>query len=90
MYLAAYDIADNGERKRVSRILDGYGHGIQRSVYVCHVREAQARRMLTALRALNVRTGFILVWKVPDSAMPESVGACPPQLPLIPEHSLII
>lgn len=90
MYIVAYDIADNRERRQVSRVLDGYGHGVQRSVYVCHIRETQARHMLEKLRALNVRTGFVLSWKVPDTAVPESVGPCPPHLPLTPEHVLII
>jgi CRISPR-associated protein Cas2 len=32
-YIAAYDVADDRSRRRVARVLDGYGQRIQYSVY---------------------------------------------------------
>ncbi len=90
MYIVAYDITDDRERRQVSRILDGYGYGVQRSVYVCHIHGVQARRMLAALKKLDVRSGFLLSWKLPDSVTPEQLGNCPPDLPLKPERVFII
>ena len=90
MYIVAYDITDDRERRLVSRVLDGYGHGVQHSVYLCHIRGTQARRMMAALKALDVKSGFILCWKSPDSSIPERIGSCPPNLPLGPDRVFII
>lgn len=86
----AYDITDDRERRKVSRVLDGFGFSVQRSVYLCHIQSEQARRMLTALKALDVKSGFILSWKAPDSSMPERIGSCPPNLPLEPQRVFVI
>lgn len=90
VYIVAYDITDDRERRRVNRILDGYGHGVQRSVYVCHISKAQARRMVADLKKLNLQSGFLLSWKLQDHVMPEQIGSCPSDLSLRPERVIII
>ena len=90
MYLVAYDITDDRERRLVSRLPDGYGYSLQRSLYICHIHASQARRMLTAREELDIRSGFALSWKLPDTGRPACFGACPPDLPLKPERVLII
>ncbi|WP_368493182.1 CRISPR-associated endonuclease Cas2 [Desulfovibrio piger] len=55
MYLVAYDITDDRERRLVSRLLNGYGYSLQRSLYICHIHASQARRMLAALEKLGRR-----------------------------------
>lgn len=82
MYIVAYDITEEHERRSVVRVLEGYGHGVQKSVWVCHIHGAQARRMLKALKELQLRSGFLLSWELPDSALPECIGQCPANLAL--------
>ncbi|WP_455551841.1 hypothetical protein [Desulfovibrio sp.] len=48
------------------------------------------KELLTALEQLDIRSGFVLSWKLPDAGRPACFGACPPDLPLEPERVLII
>ena len=48
------------------------------------------KELLTALEELDIRSGFVLSWKLPDTGRPACFGNCPPDLPLAPERVLII
>ena len=90
MYIVAYDVTDDKERRKVSRVLDGYGHSVQKSVYICHIGETLHRKMLKSLNELDVKTGVLLCWKMPDTAEPEKIGAYPEGLPLRREKAFVL
>ena len=48
------------------------------------------KELLAALEELDIRSGFVLSWKLPDAGRPACFGNCPPDLPLEPERVLII
>ena len=41
-YLVCYDIVDTNRRNRVSKLLQGYGLRVQKSVFECVLTEAQS------------------------------------------------
>ena len=80
MYLVAYDITDDRERRLVSRLLDGYGYSLQRSLYICHIHASQARRICRWSRSVSsssdgmvgtcaggVRKAFLFLSAFPDN-----------------------
>ena len=52
-YFVGYDIASQRRRKRVATVLEGHGHRLHESAFVCTLREAQwaalQRRLLRLL-----------------------------------------
>ena len=48
------------------------------------------KELLAALEELDIHSGFVLSWKLPDADRPACFGNCPPDLPLEPERVLII
>ncbi|MGZ8218745.1 CRISPR-associated endonuclease Cas2 [Methylomagnum sp.] len=45
MYLVCYDIADNRRRRRMDKLLSGYGVRAQRSVFECAIDAQQAEAL---------------------------------------------
>jgi CRISPR-associated protein Cas2 len=77
-YIAAYDISDNRERDRVSRVLEGYGFRVQESVFECLLTRAMRRKMSAALGSLGLATGFVSIYRIYDRAAPLIIGSPPP------------
>lgn len=48
-YLICYDIADDRRRRRVVRLIEGYGQRLHESAYSARLRPGQAARLLRAL-----------------------------------------
>ncbi len=90
MYIVAYDITEDNERRQVSRILDGYGQRVQRSVYLCSIPARTAHRMFAALEELHLCSGFILAWRIGDKVSPECLGVCPENLALEPVRVFVV
>lgn len=51
LWVVAYDITDQRRRRRVHRLLQGYGIAQQRSVFLCRLDPPRRRRLLEALAA---------------------------------------
>ena len=75
-YLVVYDIENNRERSRVSKVLAGFGRRIQKSVFECRLTRSSRNKLLGRLEALDVRTGCILCYRVNDNARRDQVGRC--------------
>jgi len=76
VHLAAYDLSDDGERSRVDRVLRGYGFRVQWSVFECRLSRGERERLLGALRALDLKSGHVRLYRVYDGR-PRIVGADP-------------
>lgn len=50
LYLAAYDIADDGRLARALRVLRNYATGGQKSVFECFLSDAERRLLLSEVR----------------------------------------
>ncbi len=43
--MVSYDITDNKSRRRVQKILEGFGERVQYSVFECAISESQYKRL---------------------------------------------
>jgi CRISPR-associated protein Cas2 len=75
-YVAVYDITDNRERRKVDRVLSGYGFRVQKSVFECRLTKATLGRLTYKLEKLNIKTGGILIYRLNKSAKCLQLGVC--------------
>jgi CRISPR-associated protein Cas2 len=52
LYIAAYDISDNGRLRDALKLLKGYASGRQKYVFECFLTDAEKRELLGGVRAL--------------------------------------
>ena len=52
LWIISFDITDNKARRRVTKVLEGYGDRIQYSIFECLVSRAQLRKIQTKLNQL--------------------------------------
>ena len=50
--VVAYDVEDDRRRTRLHRLLQGYGFGVQKSVFECHLDAGQFARLRQAAERL--------------------------------------
>ncbi len=62
MYLVCYDIKDNDERRRTSKILEGFGLRVQKSVFECSLTKRGYQQLLTKLEDLELTSGYVAVY----------------------------
>ena len=81
VYILAYDIADDRERLGVERLLLGYGFRRQKSVFECRLTSGARAALFRQLQALELKTGFVLAYRVSHASRPQSFGAAPEHFP---------
>ena len=89
-YLIVYDISNQKERNKVSKILAGYGERVQESVFECRLSVAMRQRLTEKLETLEVATGFILLYRLFDNAKRSIIGAAPSNICSEETHSFIV
>ena len=77
LFVVCYDISDDHERRRVDRLLCGYGYRRQRSVFECRLTAAARRRLNEQLQALTLRTGHVRVYRVYAGGAGPAIGVPP-------------
>ncbi len=45
LYMICYDITSDNRRKRVQKILEGYGDRVQYSVFECNISDTQSKKL---------------------------------------------
>jgi len=75
-YLFAYDVSDNRERRKVEKLLMCYGFRRQLSVFICRLSRTDKNRLINELKALELKTGFIIVVRIAHDCHPETIGHC--------------
>lgn len=73
-YVVAYDISDDRERAKVEKILKNYGFRIQKSVFECKLNESLKRKMISELKLLDIKTGFVKIYELTDIIEAETIG----------------
>lgn len=89
-YVVVYDISNNRERSRASKILAGYGVRVQKSVFECRCTRGGVSRMRKALDELDLQTGFVLLYKMHENAKRKSAGCLPKYLSVPEPYALVI
>jgi len=89
-YVAVYDISNNRERTKTSKVLAGYGTRVQESVFECRCTRGGLNSILKELDALELKTGFVLMYRVHDTAKRHAVGNVPGNLDADEPHAFII
>lgn len=81
-YLVAYDIEDDSERRRVSRVVAGFGLRVQKSVFECRLTRAGLGKLERKLLALELDPagGCICIYRLSESAKRRQIGDCPTSL----------
>lgn len=64
MFVVAYDIEDDARRLRISRLLEGYGTRVQKSVFECDIDDRQFGRLLRRLAPLLVPGDGLRVYRL--------------------------
>jgi hypothetical protein len=57
LWVIAYDSPSNKRRRKLAKLLEGYGERLQWSVFECRLQPHQLRRLMTACVSGWCRTG---------------------------------
>ena len=76
-YVIAYDLSDNKERNRVSKLLKGYGFRVQKSLFEIRATKTTLRQLTRALQKLQLESGFARIYPLGFRTPPLSIGEAP-------------
>jgi CRISPR-associated protein Cas2 len=76
-FIVVYDVADDKERKRLSKILEGYGFRVQKSAFECVLNRYSKSRLIEQIKKLELQTGFVNIYGVRERGSAISIGATP-------------
>lgn len=63
-YAVVYDVSDDRERRRLDRLLCGFGFRVQKSVFECRLTRAGLTALLRGIEALKLETGSVRLYRV--------------------------
>jgi CRISPR-associated protein Cas2 len=63
-FAVVYDVSDDKERRKVDRVLTGYGFRVQKSVFECRLSRGDKAQLIRQLTALHLKTGSIKIYRV--------------------------
>jgi CRISPR-associated protein Cas2 len=73
-YAVVYDITSDRERRRVDKLLKGFGFRIQKSVFECRMNRKGKTDLIEQLEKLQLKTGFVKIYRLEYSSRSEVVG----------------
>ncbi|RII26020.1 MAG: CRISPR-associated endonuclease Cas2 [Geobacter sp.] len=73
-YAVVYDITSDRERRRVDKLLKGFGFRIQKSVFECRMNRKGKVELIERLEKLQLKTGFVKIYRLEYSSKSEVVG----------------
>jgi CRISPR-associated protein Cas2 len=73
-YALVYDISSDGERAKVDRLLKDFGFRVQKSVFECRLSRRDKEELLRRLKKLEIKTGFVKVYKLEFTYRSEEIG----------------
>jgi CRISPR-associated protein Cas2 len=76
-YVAVYDVTDDAERTRVAKVIEGFGVRVQKSAFECHLTKGARATLERKLAALELKTGFVFLYRVDAKAKRIAIGAVP-------------
>lgn len=73
-YVVVYDISDDKERRKIDKLLKGFGFRIQKSVFECLLNESGKNELIIKLNALQLRSGFARIYRLEKSFGVKNIG----------------
>lgn len=73
-YAVVYDITCDRERRRVDKLMKGFGFRIQKSVFECRLDRRGKAELIEQLGKLGLKTGFVKIYRLEYSSKNEVVG----------------
>ncbi|RJQ24338.1 CRISPR-associated endonuclease Cas2 [Candidatus Parcubacteria bacterium] len=89
-YIISYDIEDDHERLRVSKVLEGFGQRVQKSVFECPLSRGKKHELEKRLEKLELDTGFVLIYRIDEKAKRTAIGQVPGNIAASDAHAFII
>ena len=75
LWVIAYDSPSNKRRRKLAKLLEGYGERLQMSVFECRLQPHQLARLRQMLARIATADDSVRVWSVPQrSPAPEQLG----------------
>jgi len=69
LWIIAYDIQDDKRRRRLAKVLEGYGQRMQWSVFECRLQQDELHRLVIRLeRIVKATEDRIRLWPVPEGS----------------------
>ena len=68
LWVIAYDSPSNKRRRKLAKLLEGYGERLQWSVFECHLQPHQLRRLRQGLNRIATGEDSVRLWVVPQRA----------------------
>ena len=66
--MIAYDSPSNKRRRKLAKLLEGYGERLQWSVFECRLQPHQLRRLRDGLMGITTGEDSVRLWVVPHRA----------------------
>lgn len=73
-YAVVYDISNAHERRRIDRILKGFGFRVQKSVFECRMNRRMKTELFLKLKTAAPETGCVKVYRLEYSSKNETFG----------------
>jgi CRISPR-associated protein Cas2 len=80
-YAVVYDISDDKERRKVDKLLKGYGFRIQKSVFECRLIRRTREELIRRMEKLDIKTGFVKLYRLEYATKNQSIGGVIHQSP---------
>jgi CRISPR-associated protein Cas2 len=68
LWVIAYDSPSNKRRRKLAKLLEGYGERLQWSVFECRLQAHQLRRLREGLMRIATPADSVRLWVVPQRA----------------------
>ena len=68
LWVIAYDSPSNKRRRKLAKLLEGYGERLQWSVFECRLQPHQLRRLRERLMRIASPDDSVRLWVVPQRA----------------------
>jgi len=77
LYIAVYDITNNRERYRLSKVVEAFGIRVQKSAFEMRLSRAQRETLLRQINALHLATGWVVLYRIDEAARRHTAGILP-------------
>lgn len=89
-FVIAYDIADDGRRKKVSDTLENYGTRVQESVFECHLTPAQREEVQKHIdHLIEPEVDNVRYYRVCQDCLAQTTVVGPVPLTTDPDYYLV-
>lgn len=74
LFLVAYDLSIDKERRKVEKLMTSLGQRVQKSVFECQLDKARETRLLVALRRLKLQSGDVRIYRLSSESVHRIIG----------------